>query len=428
MQEMGNQQLFKEIAEYSSDEIFVTDHQGYIIYVNNACEKHYGFLAEELIGEFISDLEHHLFYPSATLEVIKQKKTVEMMQKTSLGKSLYVTSIPIFNKENDLIRVISFARDSTDITNLRKRIDLLEQELSDQINHQNLEKVVQQSECMQQVFQTIDKIAHTNTPVLLTGESGVGKNVLAMKIHNHDDQELAHFWEVSCANVSDEGSDYDNFTNIVTNNEGAILFSAGETIYFDEIDALSLKAQSKLLKFLQQIKNKVRIISSTNKDIEDLIKQGKFRKELYYRLNIVTLNIPPLRDCKRDIKRFTQHFLSYFNQKYNRNITIPTIVMNAFHEYSWPGNIREMKNIIENLVITSDKNQVSFSQLPPKVRVGSVSNAMTLPDRIEHFERTLIMEAYDVYKSSYKVAQHLGISQSTAARKIKKYISESSVE
>src|SRR5699024_2653209 len=202
----------------------------------------------------------------------------------------------------------------------------------------------------------------------------------------------------------------------IKDKETSYLSSLGSTIHLDEIDTLSLEAQTKLLKFLEQSNEAFRIIASTNKDIEELIHEGSFRKELYYRLNTIKITIPPLRNREEDIKLLAEHFLKQFNKKYGVNVILSKMILNAFYEYEWPGNVREMKNLIENLVITTEGKQVAFSQLPPKVRVGSISGAMTLPDRIEHFERTLILEAYDIYKSSYKVAQHLGISQSTAAR------------
>src|SRR5699024_9976291 len=152
--------LFKEIAEASSDEIFVTDEVGVIVYVNSASKRNYGFKAEELIGSFIGDLENRLFYPSATLAVMKQGVPVEMVQKTSLGKSLYVKSVPIFNSAGELTWIISFARDSTDIVELRKRIQFLEQELIEQIysaSNNEWERIIYQSNYIKKILQTIAK-------------------------------------------------------------------------------------------------------------------------------------------------------------------------------------------------------------------------------------------------------------------------------
>ncbi|MEC5423291.1 sigma 54-interacting transcriptional regulator [Virgibacillus sp. C22-A2] len=437
MEEKYDNELLTEIVDHFSDEIFVTDNMGTVLLVNEVCEYNYGIPAEQLIGKNIKELEDSLFYPSATIEVLKRERPVEIMQRTTRGKRLFVKSRPIFNDEGKLLRVISYARDLTINSELQQRINLLEKQLkeNDQDKQdQEFKDVIAQSESMKNVLKLTLKIARTDTTVLISGETGVGKNMMAKKIHSLSHRNQSPYKEVNCANLSNLALDMELFGSKDYGVRGIIELTNGSTLYLDEIDEMPYDMQSKLLNVLEnqqlvtQGNNKVemdiRFLVSTRKNLEELVKEGKFREDLYYRLNVIPIKVPPLRERKEDVSPLAFYFLNQLNEKYGQTVSLSPIVMNAFFEYEWAGNVREMRNLLEKLVITSDTSEIKLDQLPPNIKAGSISHAKSLPDKLEQLERYLIIESYDLYKSSYKVAESLGISQSSAIRKIKKYINQ----
>lgn len=419
METLRDVNVFKEIAEHSSDEIFVTDGKGIVLYVNGACKQHYGLDANELIGRSVRELEERLFYPSATLEVLKTEKPTEMIQNTAWGKRLFVKSRPIFNEYNEMVRVISYARDLTEIMTLKQQVNKLERKLSN-IDTVFTSEIIAGSDCMKRTLSIVERTSISDTPILLKGETGVGKELLAKRIHSFSPRENCDFISIGCPVLKDNRDFHTRVLNRLTR---------GSTLYLDEIGELSIDMQSNFLELLKSDRNNLhkmnlRILASTSKNMDELINTGRFKEELYYRLNVITLNVPPLRDRKKDIYPLTNSFLNRFNAKHGRISKLSPVVVSAFLEYDWPGNVRELRNLIENLVITSNSEEISIEQLPPKVRVGSISSAETLPQKIEKMEKMLVMEAYDLFGSSYKVAEHLGISQSSAIRKIRKYITD----
>lgn len=420
--------FFKHIFEYSADEIFVADAEGYVLYVNDVCKENYGISAEELIGKHIKELEDDLFYPSAILEVLRTRDAVEIMQKTIKGNRLYATAKPIFNEEGQLIKVVSFARKLINIAKLTKQINLLESQLKKKSKPQHdpgFYRLISRNRAMENTLELMLRSARADKPIVIKGETGVGKDLLAKKTHYVSHRNRGPFRKINCVNYSE---------TVLDNGEELLRIMNGGTLYLDNIDEMPIDMQSKLLDFIEnkrklplgedQVNMDIQFVASTKKSLSELVKEGKFREDLYYRLSIIPLEIPPLRDRKEDIYPLTMEFLNRFNQEYSRRVTISPFVMNAFYEYEWPGNVRELENLIERLVIVSESSEVNLSQLPTSVKLGSISKAKTLPDKMEQLEQTLILEAYDLYGSSYKVAESLGISQSSATRKIRKYIKD----
>lgn len=207
------------------------------------------------------------------------------------------------------------------------------------------------------------------------------------------------------------------------------------TLFLDEVGELPLAAQGKLLHVLQEkqirpvggrqpISLDIRIIAATNKDLKNMVGRGSFRRDLYYRLNVVPIHVPPLRERKEDIVPLTYHFLDYFNHLYGSNVRFSPKVLQAFLGFEWKGNIRELENMVERLVVTGDE-VVTLSDLPADMFEQEITEAgMTLPEVIEEVERKMVVQAYNKDKSTYKIAKALGISQSSATRKVRKYIGE----
>ncbi|KIL75953.1 sigma-54 interaction domain-containing protein [Pseudobacillus badius] len=437
-----------DIFESSFDEILVTDASGIVIRVNATCRKNYERTAGDLVGKHVKDLEKMgIFYPSATLKVIESLQPIELFQTAGTGRYFHVRTRPVFHPDGSLKSVISYSRDLTELMQLRNKIEEMEDELATYKKELKepleFDGLISKSEQMEKIMLLVRKIAKVNSTVLLLGETGVGKSKIVRLIHqlsNRRDQPLN---EINCAALPEQlieselfGYEGGTFTGAFREGKkGLIELSNHGTLFLDEVGELPLAAQGKLLHVLQEkqirpvggrqpISLDIRIIAATNKDLKNMVGRGSFRRDLYYRLNVVPIHIPPLRERKEDIAPLTYHFLDYFNHLYGSNVRFSPKVLQAFLSFEWKGNIRELENMVERLVVTGDE-VVTLNDLPPDMFEQEISEAgMTLPEVIEEVERKMIVQAYNKDKSTYKVAKSLGISQSSAARKVRKYIGE----
>lgn len=443
--ELVNEEL-EEIFQASFAEIFVTDQNGVVLRVNSVCEENYGLSSEEIIGKHVKDLEKQgIFYPSATLKVIEKGKPIEILQETGFGRFLHVQARPIMDKSGYLKRVISYSRDLTELSQLKRKIEEMEDKI--EIFKKELQEplyvdgFITKSQSLKKVMALIQKIAKVNSTVLILGETGVGKSKFARLIHSYSDRETKVFNEINCAALPPQlieselfGYEGGSFTGAFREGKkGLIELSNQGTLFLDEIGEIPLEVQGKLLQVLQEKKvrpvgsNKtlsvdVRIISATNKNLEEMVEKGQFRKDLFYRLNVIPVYVPPLRERKEDIFPLVYHFLDYFNRLYNSKVRFSPKVLDALLDYRWDGNIRELENIVERLVVTGD-DIITLRDLPAAIRqVNKSFKGKRLSDLMADFEKSIIEEAYERHHSSYKVAEELGISQSAATRKIKKYI------
>lgn len=435
-----------DIFELSFDEIFVTDADGIVLRVNSVCEKNYGMAANKLKGTHVKDLEKlGIFYPSATLQVIKKKQPIELFQMTNSGRYLHVRTQPVFTQSGELKKVISYSRDLTELMHLKHKVEEMEGKLDSYKKALSepfeVEGLITKSKCMERVLSTVKKIAKVNSTVLLLGETGVGKSRIVRAIHQLSDRKNHDLHEINCAALPEQlieselfGYGGGTFTGAFREGKkGLIELSNQGTLFLDEIGELSLQAQSKLLHVLQEkqirplggkkpISLNIRIIAATNKDLADMVEGGLFRRDLYYRLNVIPIQIPPLRDRKEDIIPLVYHFLDHFNELYDRHIRFSPKVLEVFLNHDWKGNIRELENMVERLIVTSD-NVVLVEELPEELKVAELRpTGGTLPQILEEVEKNMVRQAYEQHQSTYKVANVLGISQSSAARKIKKYL------
>lgn len=443
--ELVNAEL-EDIFESSFDEILVTNENGIVVRINSACEKNYNLPAKTLIGMHVSDLQKKgIFYPSATLQVINNKIPIELLQRTKSGRYLHVRARPIFDKEGSLIRVISYSRDLTELIQLKKKLEEMESQIEDYQNEivepLELDGFVSKSYSMKSVLTLIQKVAKVNSTILIQGETGVGKSKIVKMIHQLSDRKENVLNEINCAALPESlieselfGYTSGSFTG--ANREGKkglIELSNKGILFLDEIAELPLHIQSKLLQVLQEKKFRpiggksaisvdVRIIAATNQCLEKMVEEGKFRKDLFYRLNVIPVYIPPLRERKEDIPLLVYHFLAQFNHQYNRNVEFSPSVLEIFLEQNWEGNIREIENMVERLVVTNEK-VVTMKDLPAELRQTTIrSTGKNLQEILDDVEKSIVLDLYEKYHSSYKVAKELGISQSAAIRKIKKYI------
>ncbi|MCU7661744.1 sigma-54 interaction domain-containing protein [Bacillus thuringiensis] len=438
----------KDVFEYAFDEIFVTDEQGIVVRVNSTCERHYQLAAEELVGKHVKELQKDgIFYPSATLEVIEKKRPIELVQTTKSGEYLHVRTRPVFDDEGNLRRVISYSRDLTELYQLRQKVEEMDnqlktykKELRETYEHEGL---IFKSLAMQKIVDTIKKVSVVDSTVLVLGETGVGKSRLVRHLHEVSHRKNESFYEINCAAlptnlIESELFGYSGGSFTGANREGkkGLLESAHKgTLFLDEIGEMPIEIQAKLLQVLQEKtfrpiggrelkKVDVRIVAATNRDLSEMVKQGTFRKDLYYRLNVIPIAIPPLRERTEDILPLIYHYLQHFNKKYGRDVKLAPSTLQMFVGYPWEGNNREIENVIERVVITVD-DVVTVQDLPLSMQEAAVEQSgQSLYKMLEEVERNIILKAYKTYGSSYKVAEFLQISQSAATRKIKKFIEE----
>ncbi|TES47450.1 sigma-54-dependent transcriptional regulator [Halalkalibacterium halodurans] len=443
--ELLNAEL-EDIFEASFDEIFVTDADGIVVKVNSRCEENYRLSADEMVGKHVKDLEKvGVFYPSATLEVIETYRPLELLQQTRSGRYLHVRSRPIFDRDGQLTRVVSYSRDLTELTYLKRKIEEMEgqlasykRELGDPVT---LEGIVSKSEQMTRLMELIHRVAKVDSTVLVLGETGVGKSKIVKLIHELSDRENQRFYEINCAAIPEQlieselfGYEAGAFTGASRHGKkGLFELANGGTLFLDEIAEMPLHLQGKLLQVLQEKSFRpiggqamqlvdVRVIAATNQELEQMVEQGQFRRDLFYRLQVIPVHIAPLRERKEDILPLVYYFLDHYNNRYGRDVKLSPKGLDALYSYHWPGNVRELENLMERLVVTSDQMVVAedlpfhTESMPAKIEGRS------LKELLEETERAIIRDRYASHQSSYKLAEALKISQSSAIRKIKKYI------
>lgn len=302
------------------------------------------------------------------------------------------------------------------------------------------ENMIGKSHEIQKVFDLVKKVAPSKASVLITGESGVGKEMIANALHNLSPRKDKPFIKVHCAALSDSlleselfGHEKGAFTGAIAMKRGRFELAHEGTIFLDEIGEISQNVQVKLLRVIQERKFErvggeetldvdVRIIAATNRNLEEEIKKGNFREDLYYRLNVVNINVPPLRERKDDIPIMVNNFIRKFSKENNKNITtVDTKAKNALYSYDWPGNIRELRNCIEGAVVIAEGNTLRLEDLPPAVRKSQENSSISIPagTDMDTAEKIIIRETLlFCHGNKSKTAQVLGIGRKTLHRKL----------
>lgn len=448
------------IIECSYDGIYITDGEANTIKINNAYESITGLKRAEVLGRNMKDLEKEgVISQSATLLVLKNRKTTTIQQEFKTGVKVLVSSNPIFDKNGKIIMVVTNVRDVTQLYELKeqlqknKEITLKYVSEIEEMRTQllNTSEIVAEDHKTIEIIQLANRIAKVDTTILMLGETGAGKDQIAKHIHKVSKRSKKQFIKVNCGAVpasliESEFFGYEKGAFTGANKEGKIgLFemASGGTIFLDEVGELPMDMQVKLLRVLQEmevvriggtkpIKIDVRVLAATNRDLEDMIKKKQFREDLYYRLNVIPLYIPPLRERKHDILPLINFFLTQLNKKYNFNKIFASDALNCMYEYNWPGNVRELKNIVERAVIMSEDDKIKRSDLPKNiigsngmiVTLNTFEEGINLKETLDAIEKKLIKKAYDKYGNVRAAAKSLGIDASTFVRKRQKYIKE----
>lgn len=431
------------------DAVFVDDADGNTLWCNDACGKLYRIDPEEIHGKNVRYLESiGVFNPSVARLVLEKKQEVTIVHENRDGKKLLSTGTPLFDTHGNIIKIITTSRDITELSLLQNKLESMENTLKSLKNKSvfSSNELIANSPAMFGVLQLIKRLADLDSTVLITGESGVGKGVMAKLLHENGSRSKYPFVKVNCGAIPENlmeselfGYEPGSFTGS-RNEVKKGLFEVAEkgSIFLDEISELPLNLQVKLLQVIQEREIKrvggvksipinVRVISATNKELHDQVLSGAFREDLYYRLNVVPINVPPLRDRYEDILPLIQSILDTSNKKLNDNKTIAPAALTLLLKYSWPGNVREVQNIIERLVITTRGNIIMPENIPSFIQSSvvslSISNAedFTLKEVLDKAEKEMLQLSFNKHKSTRKMAKALKVSQPTVVRKLHKY-------
>ncbi|MFC7441098.1 sigma-54 interaction domain-containing protein [Laceyella putida] len=461
------------IIDNSYDAIYITDREGTTLRTNSAIERITGIPKHYYIGKKVDSLiKRGILGESVTFKVLKQGKTVSQIQNKLAGKEILMTGTPIFNKEGEIEKVITNIRDLSELNalhhELKKTLELNNQYRKELERLKSKTRqdpdVIVESKRMLDIYDMADRIADFDATVLILGETGVGKDILARHIYRSSQRHgKGKFVKINCGAIPYDlleselfGYEAGAFTGAnQAGKQGLFELADKGVLFLDEIGELPLALQVKLLRVLQEkqiqriggIKPKkidVRLVAATNRDLKEMVKKGEFREDLFYRLNVIPIFVPPLRERKEDILPLVQYFLKTFNEKYRISKEFDRNLKEFFYHYDWPGNVRELSNLIERLVLTVPSKVVTVHDLPTEYHPyneakssehdrdnndqamgndqGQTSlSTLTLKEAIENAERRLLTFAVQQYNSTYKIAEKLGTSQATIVRKLKKY-------
>ncbi len=451
--------MYNEMLNKLEDGIYITDEIGRTLYVNDAFINLSGLSRDSLIGKTVQELNRKDVLPNSCCEkVIDTHQTVTTINNYYEGQKCLVTGSLINNEKGEFKRTIAVIRDVSELDILMKKAANEEEfsfsytkkmkTIESYINDNNA--VVINNNKTKDIYSKAAKFADIDTTLLILGETGVGKDFLAAYIHGKSTKRSSeNIIKINCAAIPEhliesELFGYENgaFTGAQVGGKKGLFEEAGHgTVFLDEIGEMPYTLQVKLLNVLNDrcfyriggttsIPLNARIIAATNADIKQLVLEKKFRADLYYRLNVISLTIPPLRERKEDIIPLAQYFLEYYNNQHRKNCFFSPDCLKHFLIYEWHGNIREMKNLIERLILIADdvcidsklfKEQIGQDTSFVNIDNMNFESNLTLKEKIDEYERTLIEDAIKKEATLKEVAKNLGIDISTLVRKKQKY-------
>ncbi len=419
---------------------FTIDHDWIVTSFNSSAEKITGYHKKEAIGKkcweiFNSSLCRNGCHMEQTMH--KGKSTIgnelEIIRKDERRVPIRVNSAILINNENEKIGAVETFIDISEIKNLSEHLD----------EKYKFENIVGRSHEIQYVISIIENVSQTDSSALITGESGTGKELVARAIHLNSSRRIGPFVAVNCSAFAESlieselfGHEKGAFTGAVKSKMGRFETANGGTLFLDEIGDLSMNIQTKLLRVLETkeiervgsnktIKIDTRILAATNKDLEKEIEAGKFREDLFYRINVINVHLPPLRERKDDLHILIHHFLEKFREKFGKKIDqFSSPAFETLSEYNWPGNIRELENVIEHCFILCDGNIIQQEHLPARIKKAVEDNHKSISpnENIDQAEKQIITNTLKKNSGSRKqTAEDLGIDPSTLWRKMKKF-------
>ena len=465
LEEMAKQMTFFQeltleldtIIDSSSDGLWICDADANVIRINPASERINNIQAKDVVGCNMHDLVNlRVFDRSVTLEVLRTGAVVNLLQQRE-GKKLITTGTPVFDANQRIKRVVVSERDITEIDNLQRELE--EQEtIKDQFRIQMLEmqqeelemrQVVAKSPNMIKALRQALKVSKVASTVLILGESGVGKGLFADLIHKNSERADKPLIKINCGAIPESlieselfGYEKGAFTGAQTSGKPGYFELADQGILFlDEIAELPLSSQVKLLRFMEDgsimrlgsTRSRgvdVRILAATHRNLERMVEDGKFRLDLYYRLKVIPIYVPSLKERKDCVLPLILHYIDSYAKKHGTPKRLSRAACDTLLAYPFPGNVRELMNLCERLVVMSETEVVGLQDLPAdiakadtaEIAVGDVwPESITLPQVVESTERSMLAHALKVHGNQFNIAEALGVSQPTIARKLKKY-------
>lgn len=456
MQEMDVvSSIFEELnvcLESSHDGIMVSDGMGNVIRLNAALEKLIGVKRRDILGRNVADLvQEGVYESSAILQVIETGKTATVVIDHN-GRQLLITGSPVYNANSAMTAVVANIRDMSELNDLRQKLEqqqMIAEKYSKELAHIARQQSAQTSfvACsreMKTILATIHSISEVDSTVLISGESGTGKEMVVNEIYASSMRSYRPIIKVNCGAIPPAlfeselfGYEEGAFTGARRKGKpGFFELAHMGTLFLDEVGELPLEMQVKLLRVLQEgeiiriggskpISVDVRIIAATNRDLWEMTEEGTFRQDLYYRLNVINIEVPPLRQRRDDIIPLVMHMLERFNQKYGKHKEIPIELGKVLRELPWRGNVRELENLIENLVVLCPEDVLTPEHLPVRYQRGQnpasqveIRGILPMKDMVRRAERQLIANAQAQYSSMQEVAKALGVDVSTISRKL----------
>ncbi|WP_270506778.1 sigma-54 interaction domain-containing protein [Eubacterium limosum] len=446
--------VYIKILENCSSDVYVMDKEGKIIYVNPNSIRHYGVDPKEMIGQNNYSFRKGKWTPTALEKCVKEKRTVFAEQNYLLiGKSVSTVLTPIFDKDGEIEMVVTIANEIPEKYDMTwRKLDGEKSKAGSKSKTHTIEaedgkdddEIVGQSYIFCKILLTIKKVSESDVPILLTGESGVGKTLIAEYVHKTSLRASKPFWAINCATIPENlleselfGYAPHAFTGASAKGKvGLVELADGSTLFLDEIGEMAPGLQAKLLdvlenkRFIQvggsEMKHvDIRIVAATNANLEKLVSEKKFRSDLYWRINTINIEIPALRERREDILPLTAYFLKKYNKKYGKDIDFSPKSMAILIAYDWPGNIRQLKNLMERTVLLSTSGPVAPKDLPEFMIEGTAMVEETYKESydyiLESVGKQLIRESYKKYRNMKKVAEDLDISHSKAFRLVSEY-------
>ena len=460
----GQGYLIKSILDNLHDGIFIVDATGRIVYFNDAITRLAGYEKAAMIGSNVFEgLEQGEYKNSCVARVLETGRPQATINEYSQwgvkkgqvkGSDCLVSGTPIFDSRGKLKYAVSIARDISELQRIQDELQktktlslIYNRQLKSFQERASLEVAQTRSKVMEDLHELAVQVADLDLPLLLVGETGVGKDFFAKYIHAIGIRSASPFLKINCSAIPDNlleselfGYEGGAFTGAKKEGKQGLFVVSGEgSLFLDEVGDMPYHLQAKLLGVLQdktiipvggkkEVRIKSRIIAATNADLDELIRQKKFRSDLFYRLNVIQFKIPPLRERKEDIIFFANEFLSNFNNKYNKNIRFSSGLYDRMLFYSWPGNIRELKNTVERLVIMSKDGFITENSVPgqkflsapplaPTAAEGLPPDGVSLKEAVALYEAKLIAAAISSTGGTTEAASRLGIDVSTLIRK-----------
>lgn len=452
------QNYLEQLCDAFRDAICVSDREGTVVLVNKRHAELTGIAKEDMLGRSTRDMVGRgIFDVVLNPEVVRTGQMATSIQNISNGRKMVLEGHPVFDDHGQVAFVVTFIRDVTTLTELREQLttqkELLEtfQKLSNPDPDQQIKypRVVH-SNVMRRLYGEVAAIADTDATVLLLGETGVGKDVVARRIHATSPRSDKAFIKVDCGSIPENlietelfGYAAGTFSGANKNGKAGLIEAASSgTLFLDEIGELPMTMQSRLLRVLQDWEVvrvgsttpkpvDVRVVAATNKDLEKEVIKGNFRSDLYYRLKVAVINIPPLRSRRADILPLARSFLHFYNSKYHKQTTFTDEAEQALLEHSWPGNVRELENLIQGLVVTGKKafidcRDLSISRQSPRtmknfgMETGELElNGRSFKEIMKDLENAVIRAGLARYGTISEVARHFQVDRSTIFRKVK---------